>query len=255
MPKKKRNFTMPNWAKALLIVILGVLVGISLATYHATDKCWNTASNLPVENWLGVVGAFAADALLQMLGHFALFVPFIIIVLGILIFLKKEHIRWRLLGITVALLLACWMYQGFGGQMSDWFKAGDAGFLGRYFKNWGVIKPMWIRVLIWCGIVVLAIFSLKLPVKRVSEWTGKGLWWGLKKVPVKVPEKIKKPFRAAYVKAQVNKIKKSAPKEKLKASHVDKKKSDIMAELTRGALIGCPQVHCWLRLNLCRVWP
>ncbi|MFP5250253.1 MAG: DNA translocase FtsK, partial [Acidobacteriota bacterium] len=52
---------------------------LALATYHATDPSWNTATDAigphAVRNWTGLLGAFLSDLLLQSLGVTAFFVP------------------------------------------------------------------------------------------------------------------------------------------------------------------------------------
>jgi len=63
----------------LVLALCAVLVLLSLATYHATDASLNTASNpaLPhaVKNWVGVVGSYTSDLLLQALGVTAFLLP------------------------------------------------------------------------------------------------------------------------------------------------------------------------------------
>ncbi|MDR3793402.1 MAG: DNA translocase FtsK 4TM domain-containing protein, partial [Terracidiphilus sp.] len=63
----------------LVLALCAVLVLLSLATYHATDPSLNTASNsaLPhaVKNWVGVVGSYTSDLLLQALGVTAFLLP------------------------------------------------------------------------------------------------------------------------------------------------------------------------------------
>ena len=74
------------------IIGLTVLVGaglllLALATYTPSDPSFNTvgvyATGRPAHNWAGMVGAYLADALLQMLGVAAFFLPLVLGRLGL----------------------------------------------------------------------------------------------------------------------------------------------------------------------------
>ena len=63
----------------LVLVLAALLVLLALATYHATDPSWNTASGAigpaVIRNWIGLFGASLSDLLLQFLGISAFFIP------------------------------------------------------------------------------------------------------------------------------------------------------------------------------------
>ena len=62
----------------LVLVLAAMLVLLALATYHATDPSWNTASATApsaVRNWIGLFGASLSDLLLQALGVTAFLLP------------------------------------------------------------------------------------------------------------------------------------------------------------------------------------
>jgi S-DNA-T family DNA segregation ATPase FtsK/SpoIIIE len=63
----------------LVLVLVAMLVLLALATYHATDPSWNTASGATgpeaVRNWIGLFGASLSDLLLQSLGISVFFLP------------------------------------------------------------------------------------------------------------------------------------------------------------------------------------
>jgi S-DNA-T family DNA segregation ATPase FtsK/SpoIIIE len=62
----------------LVLVLAAMLVLLALATYHATDPSWNTASATEpsaVRNWIGLFGASLSDLLLQALGVTAFLLP------------------------------------------------------------------------------------------------------------------------------------------------------------------------------------
>ena len=69
-----------------LNVFFGVVLGLAslllllaLATYHATDPSLNTSTDpgtpLVIGNWIGPIGAYAGDLILQTLGFSAFFLP------------------------------------------------------------------------------------------------------------------------------------------------------------------------------------
>src|ERR1700688_3413537 len=72
-----------NEAAAVGLLIAGLFVFLSLASYHPFDPSLNTASMAakPV-NLTGRLGAFLADALLQAFGLGAFAVPALILALG-----------------------------------------------------------------------------------------------------------------------------------------------------------------------------
>ncbi len=239
MPKKKNKKKLPFWVKAAFLLALALVCVLSLASYHKWDNAWNTVSSNATANWLGFVGAWTADALLQTFGLGAFIVPAALVMLGVFILLQKTHIRLRAVAFAAVLLLAAWVFAATFSGVSDWFKAGKGGFVGAYFNAWYAPKS-WGLWLMWSALIVATVFTFKMPVFKVGAFAGIGLLWGLKKMPVKVPEKIKKPFKEAYVKAQVSKITKSAPKAKIKATAVQKKKADIMAELNEESAYSLP---------------
>jgi S-DNA-T family DNA segregation ATPase FtsK/SpoIIIE len=63
----------------LVLVLAALLVLLALASYHATDPSWNTASGAvglgAVRNWIGLFGASLSDLLLQSLGITVFFLP------------------------------------------------------------------------------------------------------------------------------------------------------------------------------------
>jgi S-DNA-T family DNA segregation ATPase FtsK/SpoIIIE len=68
-----------NMFLGLVLLLVSVLALLALATYHASDPSWNTATDAlgphAVRNWTGLFGAFLSDLLLQSLGITAFFLP------------------------------------------------------------------------------------------------------------------------------------------------------------------------------------
>jgi DNA segregation ATPase FtsK/SpoIIIE, S-DNA-T family len=73
----------------ILLLAIAVLMTLALASYSPLDRSLNTATNppfgRPAHNWIGLVGAYSADLILQSLGVMAFLLP---IMLGFL------AVRW-----------------------------------------------------------------------------------------------------------------------------------------------------------------
>ncbi|MBI3353618.1 MAG: DNA translocase FtsK 4TM domain-containing protein [Nitrospirae bacterium] len=62
----------------VMLIALGLLVAISLISYHSDDPSFNTASQQTgIKNWAGVVGAYLSDGLFQLFGGGAYLFPFL----------------------------------------------------------------------------------------------------------------------------------------------------------------------------------
>jgi S-DNA-T family DNA segregation ATPase FtsK/SpoIIIE len=63
----------------ILLLACALLTLLSLASYSPLDRSLNTSAvappGHPTHNWIGLVGAYAADALLQLLGISAFLLP------------------------------------------------------------------------------------------------------------------------------------------------------------------------------------
>ncbi|MGH9326641.1 MAG: DNA translocase FtsK [Terriglobia bacterium] len=67
----------------LLLTALGLLLVLSLASYHHTDPSFDTVSSTTaVRNWIGPTGAYFADAVLQLLGWTAFLIPLFCFIAG-----------------------------------------------------------------------------------------------------------------------------------------------------------------------------
>src|SRR3979490_1343935 len=71
-----------------MVVLVGAaLLLLALASYTPTDPSFNTVGHYvtgrPAHNWTGIVGAYFADAMLQLIGVAAFFLPLVLGRLGI----------------------------------------------------------------------------------------------------------------------------------------------------------------------------
>ena len=85
---------------ALSLVGIAGFLALALASYQPSDAAINTAAGGPTENWVGTIGAWAADLLLSLLGPVvALFIPLLLVA------------AWRL---WTGVSLAGWGRRAFG---------------------------------------------------------------------------------------------------------------------------------------------
>jgi S-DNA-T family DNA segregation ATPase FtsK/SpoIIIE len=71
----------------MVVLVAAALLLLALASYTPTDPSFNTVgryvSGRPAHNWTGMVGAYLADALLQLIGVAAFFLPLVLGRLGV----------------------------------------------------------------------------------------------------------------------------------------------------------------------------
>ncbi|HEX7158669.1 MAG TPA: DNA translocase FtsK 4TM domain-containing protein, partial [Edaphobacter sp.] len=76
-----------NEILGLTLMVLAGLLLLALASYTPTDRSFNTVGNYtigrPAHNWIGLVGAYLADAILQLIGVAAFFLPLVLVRLGL----------------------------------------------------------------------------------------------------------------------------------------------------------------------------
>jgi S-DNA-T family DNA segregation ATPase FtsK/SpoIIIE len=173
----------------LVMLLVATLLFLSLATYHATDPSFDTASGAAgpqaVHNWVGVFGAGLSDLMLQWLGVTAFLLPIWIAGVGwtwmrsrpvgsawlrlmgtiltllfvpALLALTPWHWRWLhvlpvegVFGRLVAGLLV-----GYINRQGAWLVAGVLGMAGVYFASamslWAIketIEARWLQVVSW----------------------------------------------------------------------------------------------------------
>jgi S-DNA-T family DNA segregation ATPase FtsK/SpoIIIE len=79
-----RNRRLNELVGLLVLVVAGLLL-LALASYHPTDPSFNTvvgATAARPENWIGIVGAYISDLLLQLEGAAAFCLPLLLAALG-----------------------------------------------------------------------------------------------------------------------------------------------------------------------------
>jgi DNA segregation ATPase FtsK/SpoIIIE, S-DNA-T family len=110
-PRRSPPATRGFWSEALAIVVMAfaVLLVLSLASYRPDDPVWLLGrwSGEPVRNVAGMVGAFLAEFLHQLLGHAAWAAPGLLLLAGWRAFWgRRERTLAHLAGYTLMLLAA-----------------------------------------------------------------------------------------------------------------------------------------------------
>ena len=76
-----------NEVLGLIVLVAATLLALALVSYTPADPSFDTvgarAAAHPAQNWAGVLGAYVADALLQLLGVAAFFLPLLLVRLGV----------------------------------------------------------------------------------------------------------------------------------------------------------------------------
>jgi len=75
-----------NEILGLMVLVAAVMLSLALASYTPADASWNTVADgvgAGARNWTGLLGAYVADALLQLVGVAAFLFPVLMVRLGI----------------------------------------------------------------------------------------------------------------------------------------------------------------------------
>ncbi|MBV9992846.1 MAG: DNA translocase FtsK 4TM domain-containing protein [Alphaproteobacteria bacterium] len=187
----------------LLVLLATLAVGVALATYSSSDPSLNNATGKAVSNWLGPLGATAADVLLQAFGiaAFAFVAPLAVWGARALVGKGLKHAVWRAVAWPFGTVLVA---AGLGWLPSpDALPAGMGGWIGIaayslsthaaqvYGQSWiSVVLPL---LLLLAGLP-LAFIATGLRFKGVARGLGTGAaalyWLGSKfKMPERQPER------------------------------------------------------------------
>src|SRR5271170_2294156 len=97
-----------NEILGMVVLVSAGLLLLALASYTPTDPSFDTVGQYvkgrPAHNWTGMVGAYLADAMLQLIGVAAFFLPLVLARLGIC------WMRSRPAGSPMAKTIGLWMW-------------------------------------------------------------------------------------------------------------------------------------------------
>ena len=119
---------------SLGIIIAGILLLVSLASFSPDDPNFIFPDNTVIKNLLGFRGSFASDLFFQSFGLIALLIPFSLIISGINIFLNKKIflIIESIFYTVIYSLLGSLFFSFFYLTVFDLYINGNGGFIGKY---------------------------------------------------------------------------------------------------------------------------
>ena len=121
----------------IALVIIGLLLLLSLATFSPDDPNFIFPDNTKIKNLLGFNGSYTADLFFQTFGLIALLIPFTLIFSGINIVLNKK------IFLIFESIFYSVLYSSFGSLFFSFFYPsafnlyinGNGGFIGKYLET------------------------------------------------------------------------------------------------------------------------
>jgi S-DNA-T family DNA segregation ATPase FtsK/SpoIIIE len=126
----------------IILIVVGLLLGISLLTYHLDDPSFSSlSSHQTIQNAIGKVGALLSDLFFQLFGIGSYLFPVFFIALGCQFFRKGEKEIPKRIWAGASLLLPTISsfaeLEGGNGSLSPNFKGGVLGrLLSRFFLDY-----------------------------------------------------------------------------------------------------------------------
>lgn len=157
----------------IFLLVIGAALSVALWTHAPSDPNWFIATAEPVQNRLGVVGAYISGTLMLLLGLASWCLPLVLIAYGIRLILHRgeERIVWRALAIPVFLLIAAFFFSS-NASTATWDASnryGLGGFAGDEvlsllgsiipIEQRGVLIPLTIilgLLTLWIGLFTMA---------------------------------------------------------------------------------------------------
>ena len=90
------------------LIFVGLLIAVMIGSYSPNDPSWISATDAPVQNWLGYYGAAIAAPMMMIIGMGAWIIPLVFMVWGLRFVLHHGHERamGRLIFMPLALIAA-----------------------------------------------------------------------------------------------------------------------------------------------------
>jgi S-DNA-T family DNA segregation ATPase FtsK/SpoIIIE len=144
----------------ILLIATAVLMVLAMASYSPLDRSLNTAANPPLgrpaHNWIGLVGSYSADLMLQAMGVMAFLLPLLLLLLAV------RWMRSRTVENPVLKAVAALSLLGFAGALLSllpwpmrWMHAIPVeGLLGR------LVGDLLVRYLNYAGACIVALTAI-----------------------------------------------------------------------------------------------
>ncbi|MEX1661591.1 DNA translocase FtsK 4TM domain-containing protein [Thioclava sp. 15-R06ZXC-3] len=147
-----------------VLVLIGVLAAMMLFSYAPEDPSWMAASDQPVQNWLGRIGAGIASPLFVIVGHGAWLLPAALLVWGVRLITHRgeERVLSRIIFFPIAVAIAA-VYAALLVPGAQW---GQAFGLGGHFGD--MIAGSLLGIVPVSGTFGLKLLSLVLAVAMLA---------------------------------------------------------------------------------------
>lgn len=94
MPVEKVKHRHANEIIAIILFALGLIVLLSLVSYSASDPCFSVSgTGAMVKNYIGIMGAYLADALLRLFGASAYLISFFMFLYAVFLMLERDALH------------------------------------------------------------------------------------------------------------------------------------------------------------------
>ncbi len=149
----------------ILIIFLGILIFISLASYSPSDPNFIFPKNTQIDNILGFQGSYISDLFFQSIGLISFLVPVTLLFTGVSLFRKKQIslIIENIFYVVLYSLIGALFFSHFYPDAFTLYINGNGGFVGGYFNQTflnGVIKSNSIISYYFFIILITALFLL-----------------------------------------------------------------------------------------------
>ena len=203
-------------AKAIGYILIGLFLFLSLFSYHAYDSSFNTISSVPqVFNWMGKIGSYVADILMQTIGYTSYLIVFFIVLRGIRLLMEERSY------FLLRVILGTSLFILFSLLLSPLEKA---GVLGIYLYRFLPVIPQWVLIIGWVLFVVglIGMVGISFFVKL-----GRFRGWVEQKLPEVAKEKIEQVARVKMKSdTRLKKEKKEEVKKVVISSNIRKKEAN-----------------------------
>jgi S-DNA-T family DNA segregation ATPase FtsK/SpoIIIE len=168
---------------ALCLLGLALLLFLSLVTYHNTDPTIFTASGgqRPIRNAVGIVGANIAAILLVTVGISAYWLPTLLVLGAVWLFLPREgsHPLLLTIGCTLLIVSSSGLATLYWPALRLWGESlpGSGGILGLVLKKYlqFYLKPMGAYLVLWLLAAVAILLTTSISLARTAIALNAGL--------------------------------------------------------------------------------
>lgn len=174
MPVEKVKHRHANEIIAMILLALGLLVFLSLVSYSASDPCFSVSgTGAMVKNYIGIMGAYLADALLRLFGASAYLIPFFMFLYAVFLMLGREalHPHLKKTG-GVLLFVSSSAFLGLGSETISLF--------GENIPSGGMLGDMIARMLLSgfsdTGSYIITITAFTVALMLLTPFSVRGLF-------------------------------------------------------------------------------